>query len=169
MTFLTKILSNLFKPTRTVAYPFAPAETPDSYRGKVVIDPKRCVGCSTCAKVCVSDAIKLTELEEGVEVMVWHAKCTFCGLCAYYCPTEAMTMSNEWQLSHANEKKYAIADAIVAGYRICVDCKERLMVPQEDVISTSIIGHARSTQNDEPRCEQCRRIQKARQITGVHL
>jgi len=169
MSFLAKIISNLFKPTRTIAYPFAPAETPASYRGKLVIDPQRCVGCSTCAKVCVSGAIKLTEQDEGVEVIVWHAKCVVCGLCAYYCPTEAMTMSNDWQLSHPNEKKYAIADAIVAKYRVCVDCEERLMVPQEDLVSASIIGHVRSTQNDEPRCEQCRRIRKARQITGVHI
>ena len=169
MSFFAKIISNLFKPTRTIAYPFAPAETPDSYRGKVVIDPKRCVGCSTCAQVCVSGAIKLTELDVGVEVMVWHAKCTFCGLCAYYCPTDAMTMSNDWQLSHPNVKKYATANTVVAKYRVCVDCEQRLMVPQEDVVSASIIGHVRSTQNAEPRCEQCRRIQKARQITGVHL
>ena len=169
MSFLTKIVSNLFKPTRTLAYPFAPAETPESYRGKVEVDAARCVGCSTCAQVCVSNAIRLTEEENGVEVAIWHAKCTFCGLCTYYCPTDAMTMSNDWELSHRNEHKYAMADAVLAEYRVCVDCGEHLMVPQEDVMASSIIGHLRSSQNDEPRCEKCRRSQKARQITGVRI
>lgn len=169
MGFLTTIVSNLFKPTKTEAFPFAPATTPESYRGKVVVDPVSCVGCSTCAKVCVSDAIRLQDQPEGVELIIWHSKCTFCGLCAFYCPTDAMTVTNEWELHHPNDQKYAMAEKIVAEHLVCVDCGETLMVPQEDVISSALIGTARSSQRQEPRCSNCRREQKARQIKRVAL
>ncbi|SDQ12169.1 4Fe-4S dicluster domain-containing protein [Pseudovibrio sp. Tun.PSC04-5.I4] len=169
MGFLKKIISNLLKPPRTEAFPFAPPQTPASYRGKVVVTAEKCVGCSTCARVCVSSAIDLVEEKDGIALTIWHSKCTFCGLCAYYCPTDAMTVTNEWDLSHRNEQKFAIADTIVAKYQVCVDCGEALMVPHGGVISSSIIGHERLNQKDAPRCNKCRRVQKARQIAGVRI
>ena len=169
MRILRTILNNLAGRPRTEAFPFGAAETPDAYRGRVEVEAGACVGCSTCAQVCVSDAIDLIEEEDGVRLTVWHCKCTFCGLCAYYCPTDAITVTNDWNLAHENARKFAMSESILATYQVCVDCGGKLMVPREAVMAAAVIGHERHTQREEPRCESCRRVRKARQIAKVQI
>ena len=168
--FVLKSLGNLFKPPVTIDYPLRPAEAaPAAYRGKVLVEADACVGCSTCAQVCVSNAIRLDDENEGIRLTVWHSKCTFCGLCGFYCPTGAITISNEWELHHRNDRKYAQSTTILAKYKICVDCGSKLMVPKENVMAAEIIGRQRQDQASHPRCEACRRKMKAKQILEATL
>ncbi|MEW8250940.1 MAG: 4Fe-4S binding protein [Candidatus Thiodiazotropha sp.] len=167
MNFLTRITRNLFQPPRTEAYPFGEAETPKAYRGRVAIDEETCVGCSTCAQVCVNDAIRLVEEPEGICLTIWHSKCCFCALCEYYCPTEAMFLTNDWDLNHPNSDKYLMQDSIIAKYRICVDCGAKLMVPVGNAATAFMVGKDRLDQIGRPRCEACRRSTKAAEIIGA--
>ena len=165
MRFLTRLLPNLFRPPRTEDYPFGEARTPSTYRGRIVVDPKACVGCSTCAHVCVSNAIRLDDEAEGVRLTVWHPRCVFCGLCAYYCPTDAIEVSTEWELSHTNAEKYAVADSVVARFRLCIDCGEKVMVPTPGVLATKLVGQ---TASEMARCDACKRSHQANLLLKVH-
>ena len=40
--------------TATVRYPFVPHPPEAGFRGRVVVDTERCVGCAGCADVCPS-------------------------------------------------------------------------------------------------------------------
>jgi formate hydrogenlyase subunit 6/NADH:ubiquinone oxidoreductase subunit I len=167
---MAHIAGNLFRKPRTEAYPLGPAsDTPKSYRGRVRVDADKCVGCSTCAQVCVGDAIHLQEEEKGIRLIVWHARCTFCGLCEYYCPTGAIKLSNDWNLAHANADKYSMVEDVLAKYQVCMDCNAKLMVPHGNVFTAAAIGNDRNNQILSPRCEPCRRKQKAKQIMEIRL
>lgn len=167
--FLARIAGNLFSPPRTEAYPLGDATTPEAYRGRVAVDESTCVGCSTCAQVCVCDAIRLDEEEDGIRLTVWHAHCSFCGLCEFYCPTDAIYLTNDWDLAHPNTDKYTMQETILARYQRCVDCGAKLMVPNEGPTVAHAIGSERLNQQDHPRCESCRRKQQARQIMEVRI
>lgn len=161
LRFAARIIRNVFRPPRTEPFPFGPADTPSAYRGRIDIGAEACVGCSTCAQVCPSLAIRVEDGEEGIAVSVWHGLCTFCGLCAFYCPTQAITITNDWDLAHENSKKFAMSQTILARYQTCGDCGGRLMVPEERVIAAAIIGHRRGQGGLEARCEPCRRKHQA--------
>jgi formate hydrogenlyase subunit 6/NADH:ubiquinone oxidoreductase subunit I len=167
--FVGGLVANVFRRPATEPFPFGAAATPPAYRGRVRIDAGACVGCSTCAHVCASQAIHLEEESDGIRLLVWHARCTFCGLCAHYCPTHALRLTNEWDLAHANADKYSLAEDVLAKYRTCSDCGMRLMVPRGDVFVAAAVGLDRHGQAHEPRCDACRRKSSARQILETRL
>jgi formate hydrogenlyase subunit 6/NADH:ubiquinone oxidoreductase subunit I len=167
MKFVSKLIGNLFRRPLTEPFPLGPAEEPINYRGRVAVDAEKCVGCSTCAQVCVGQAIRLEEREEGIRLMVWHASCTFCGLCEYYCPTDAIYQTKDWSLHHANADKYAMSEDVLVPYQHCADCGTRLMVPRDNVFAASTVGRDRVDAAHGPRCDACRRKAQARLLMMV--
>ena len=168
MGFVTRLIGNLFRPPRTEAFPFAAAEEPKNYRGRIEVDAEKCVGCSTCAQVCIGEAIHLEEEEAGIRLIVWHTRCTYCGLCEFYCPTHAIHQTKDWRMHHRSVDKYGLTEDILAPYRHCCDCGAKLMVPTSDVFAAAAIGLDRNAV-DGIRCEACRRSLQAKQIVGVKL
>ncbi len=88
----------------TVLYPYEKEWVPDNYRGRPGLDFDKCVGCGMCARMCVTQAIKLIEVDDdnGNKVMrpqVNIGRCAFCGYCAEYCPLDAMTVTPEYELA----------------------------------------------------------------------
>jgi Nif-specific ferredoxin III len=80
------------------------------------IDPKKCIGCGRCYKVCGREVMTLKglnedgelvdldeddEVEKKVMVMNDEGACIGCGACARVCPTNCQT--------HAAEKAEAAA------------------------------------------------------------
>jgi Nif-specific ferredoxin III len=72
----------------------------------VAIDPKKCIGCGRCYKVCGRDVMTLKgiseegdlvdlddddEIEKKVMVMNDEGACIGCGACARVCPTNCQT------------------------------------------------------------------------------
>ena len=88
----------------TVLYPYEKEWIPENYRGRPGLRFDRCVGCGMCARMCVTQAIKLIEVDDdnGNKVMrpqVNVGRCAFCGYCAEYCPVDAMTVTPEYELA----------------------------------------------------------------------
>jgi len=88
----------------TVLYPYQKLDLPAVYRGKHVIDFKRCIGCSNCVQMCPNDCMWMEKLEDpelgkierpGVD----YARCLFCGLCVEVCPTVAIHHTVEFELA----------------------------------------------------------------------
>ena len=89
------------------AYP--PVETPDRFRGKIVYEKEKCIGCKLCLKVCPSEAIVFKEEEKKIKIYL--ARCTFCAQCTDVCPVSCLHMSKEFLL--ADTEKYS--PALIVG------------------------------------------------------
>lgn len=74
------------------------------YRGFHINDVDKCIGCSTCERVCQNEAIDLVPVEgrtpkhgdSGLRPKVDYGRCCWCALCVDVCPTSSLGMSNEY-------------------------------------------------------------------------
>ncbi|MDR2826154.1 MAG: DUF362 domain-containing protein [Deltaproteobacteria bacterium] len=79
--------------------------------GKPVVNPKRCVGCRTCAKYCAQGAISFKENKASVD----HALCVGCGRCMGVCNFHAINAKFESSSEKVNSKMAEYAKAVVDG------------------------------------------------------
>lgn len=99
-----KSLSFFTRPA--VTEPFEPRRAAMRYRGFHLNDWEKCVGCSTCQKVCDNAAItmvKVPQLPEdplkGVRNLrpaIDYGRCCWCALCVDLCPTGSISLSREY-------------------------------------------------------------------------
>ncbi|MCK4883857.1 MAG: 4Fe-4S binding protein [Candidatus Diapherotrites archaeon] len=62
---------------------------PDSFRGKLIFDKEKCVGCSACSKACPSDACKINKKMK--KAVFDFDKCVMCGNCVRACKFSALS------------------------------------------------------------------------------
>ena len=77
-----------------------------NYRGFHVNDWEKCIGCSTCQKVCDNAAITMVQVPElpedpvlGVRNLrpaIDYGRCCWCGLCVDICPTASISLTREY-------------------------------------------------------------------------
>ena len=90
---------------RTSAFPHGPAELPERFRGRPVVDPSRCPEhCRACADACPTQAIARDPLRIDL------GACLFCTLCQEACPEGAIVYTRDHRLA----ARYR-ADLIVFG------------------------------------------------------
>jgi len=78
-----------------------PVETPKGFRGKIVYDKEKCIGCKLCIRVCPCGAIEFKEKEKKIKIYL--ARCCFCSQCNDVCPVNCLSMSDEFLLSDADK------------------------------------------------------------------
>ncbi|MDH7509718.1 MAG: 4Fe-4S binding protein [Methanolinea sp.] len=89
----TAIGTVLRKPA-TRRYPsVAPKSTPLT-RGRVSIDPSRCISCGMCMKKCPSGAICVRKEEKTWSID--RLKCIVCNCCVEVCPVHCLTMDTSY-------------------------------------------------------------------------
>ena len=88
---LRVIARNLKEGPVTIRLPGS-VPVPEGFRGRVKIDPARCLACGTCAYVCVTNAITGTNGPAAFEWAYDPGRCTFCARCLERCPGRALTM-----------------------------------------------------------------------------
>ena len=91
---------------KPVTEPFEPRPAADSYRGFHVNDWEKCIGCSTCQKVCDNAAITMVQIpglpEDPVlgvrneRPAIDYGRCCWCGLCVDICPTGSISLTTEY-------------------------------------------------------------------------
>jgi len=89
---------SLFSPVWTTSFPLTEHIPAQKFRGKPVVDDKNCVGCETCANVCPSMAITVTDDKKNELRTITRdwGRCIFCGQCETFCITgKGVKLSNQ--------------------------------------------------------------------------
>lgn len=77
--------------------------------GKPGVDPERCVGCGTCAKICAHSAISFRDKKASID----HSKCVGCGRCIGVCPMDAVHAAGDETNDILNRKIAEYTYAVV--------------------------------------------------------
>jgi hydrogenase-4 component H len=86
----------------TLHYPFEPHPVEDTFRGRPVLNTRKCMCCGACANACPARLITLTD-SDGIRALHFElGRCTYCGNCRDVCPQEAIEMSNQFETATAN-------------------------------------------------------------------
>lgn len=88
--------------TCTVQYPDERRELPPRFRGMLVNDVTRCIGCLACAKVCPVDCFTIEPEGKGRQrhakrFVINFYRCCWCALCTEVCPTDSLYMSQDYE------------------------------------------------------------------------
>lgn len=169
--FLKILARNVAQGPSTDPFPFAETHTPRRFRGKVTMDPAKCVGCAICRHVCAGGAIRIEPREDrsGYDFTVWHNTCALCGLCRHYCPTGAITMTNDWHNAHLQERKYDWAEHHFVPYLRCTGCEAHIRMLPPDLATRVYANHAQDL--DFPAllrmCPKCRQVAAATRAAAL--
>jgi Ni,Fe-hydrogenase III small subunit/NAD-dependent dihydropyrimidine dehydrogenase PreA subunit len=91
---------------RTAGYPTKAPSLPPLFRGRPALDATKCLsGCTICADVCPTDAIRIVQQGPRLDL----GRCIFCGDCATACPAGAITFSSDWQLAASDRNELHLA------------------------------------------------------------
>lgn len=94
---LKEAVISLVTPAYTSPFPAREHIPEERFRGKPVVNEKKCVGCVTCTNVCPPNAITVSDdAHTGIRTIVRdYGKCIFCGQCESFCITgEGVKLSN---------------------------------------------------------------------------
>lgn len=157
--FLKILANNLRKGPATDPFPFAPAHTPQRFRGKVHLNTSICVGCGICKSVCAGHAIHIEERADGsgYDWVLWHNTCALCGLCRHYCPTGAISMSNDWHNAHLQSEKYGWCERHFVPYIPCQGCGAPIRLLPNSITGRIYADSDVDVQRIVYLCPECRR------------
>lgn len=120
----------------TLPYPFAPREPEEGFRGRVLVDAEKCVGCGGCAEVCTPRCIDVSDPSKDKRVLEFALeRCTYCARCAEVCPEEAIEVTKEFETAtNDTQDMHMRVEVFMSTCRRCGRCYEppspldRLMV-----------------------------------------
>jgi len=96
------VMKNLFQKPMTLQFPYEKNEPVDGFRGRLLLDLEKCIGCGSCVRACPNRALTLVELSQetklenpgknkkGVYPKFYQSRCGYCALCVESCPVDAL-------------------------------------------------------------------------------
>jgi hydrogenase-4 component H len=112
----------------TAAFPLGDEPNPPQawFRGKVRLDPEKCVGCGGCANVCPPQLIRIYD-DKGKRIIERDLfRCIYCARCVEVCPEKALVMTAEYQLATDKKENLLIRQEIdMATCQRCGRCFDR--------------------------------------------
>jgi len=95
--------------SETVDYPFAPLELPHGFRGAIMIEPEKCMGCGLCVRDCPAEAlVLLKKSRQEFTLLHYPARCAYCGQCEDSCHRGAISHSNSLVSPTTDKKAIAV-------------------------------------------------------------
>ncbi len=167
--FLKILAKNVLKGPSTDPFPLGETFTPERFRGKVVLDAERCMGCGICRYVCAAGAINISVRpdQSGYDFSVWHNSCCLCGQCRHFCPVHAIHLSQDWHNAHVQEEKFTWIEKKFVPYIQCTGCGASMRPLPIDMLKTL---YKYNTDIDPEHihtlCPDCRQVEDAKRIEG---
>lgn len=101
---LTWIKTRASQGSRTMGYPDAPLEMPDTFYGRPVLSATSCPeGCQACVDACPTDAIK-----SNPNLSLDLGRCIFCSDCVPACPHQTIQLSNDFRMGSTSRESLMI-------------------------------------------------------------
>lgn len=90
-----------FKPVTTKFPETPPDHIPNGFKGKIILDKEKCIGCGACLSSCPSFAYEHIYSDDKSKKLMFYnpAACTFCERCVEFCLTEALSMSQNYDMT----------------------------------------------------------------------
>lgn len=106
---LKQVLSSIFKKPATTKYPFAKANMPDKFRGRIIFHPEKCIGCKMCVRDCPSGAIEIKKVgDKKFECEIDLGKCIYCAQCVDSCLKKALEATKDFELAVLERNKLKV-------------------------------------------------------------
>lgn len=103
----TIIKNRLLQGKLTFPYPAKEPKVADRFRGRPVVDSKKCeAGCRRCVEVCPVEAIA----QEQGKIAIDLGRCLFCNLCQQACPTKAIEFTREFRMATRQRSDLVVGD-----------------------------------------------------------
>ncbi len=141
---------------KTIDTIFKDFSAPESFRGRMDLNPDMCTACRTCETVCPSTAIKITEIAEGHVHNIWHNSCCYCGNCAYFCPTGAIFSTNSFDTVKLQNEKFEDVNSEIIKPSTCSSCGDTYMPPSRGLLGKGYV-HDDVNKLDTSICSKCRK------------
>lgn len=139
----------------TISLPHKPPP-PIGFRGLVLFDPERCIGCGLCSYVCVSESITGAANEAEYHWQYEPGRCTFCARCVERCPAEALRMSPDAPPVYSQPGELSTKRTV--AFPKCTLCGTPKRPAPETLLqwaAANVDDHARELYG---LCESCRRL-----------
>jgi formate hydrogenlyase subunit 6/NADH:ubiquinone oxidoreductase subunit I len=106
IAMLPELIRNFFHKPNTVKYPFEHLTPPPDFRGKMVWEADKCIGCQACVRDCPTGVIDIIKAEPDVKkfnVTYRMYLCIFCGQCVDSCPVDCIHWTSQFELAGSKD------------------------------------------------------------------
>jgi len=125
------------------------------FRGRLLYDRQKCIGCKLCIKFCPAGAMEY--LPENRKIQIRYDRCCFCAQCTEICPGKCLAISDESLNSSFNRKEEIIIDSGSIYNRVSDEELTRIRALDKYFIDKNIcIG-----------CKKCTRVCPVNAISGT--
>jgi formate hydrogenlyase subunit 6/NADH:ubiquinone oxidoreductase subunit I len=164
LRILQVITGNLASRPATVPLPGS-VPTPAGFRGRVLLDPARCLACGMCGYVCVSDAIVARDEDGGFGWAYEPGRCAFCARCFERCPGRALSMEAKAAPSYLRPGELAVRHRVPLP--ACPRCGVTVRPATEELLQLAFDHVTDETRELVKLCERCRRHRLQRSLAAA--